>query len=83
MEEPSEPVKTPDVPFGWRKIAVWPTLSYEPRINAKVRVALERKDWRALRSLRVVWYDKYSGRWFTFTKHFFDHIDYALVSHNE
>lgn len=78
MENAPEPQKEVGRP-GWRLIPRYPTLCFDPHDNARVRLALEQKDWRALRRLRVSWYDEYAHQWFRFGPHFFEHLEYLEV----
>jgi hypothetical protein len=49
-----------------------PTLSYSPSISDKVIAAYNKKDWRALNKLQVVWWDQYDLKWCKFGPQFWD-----------
>lgn len=49
------------------------TLSYPSmRIVGRGQEAYNRRDWRELNRLGVVWWDQYALRWHKFTQYFWD-----------
>jgi hypothetical protein len=45
---------------------------YPPSISDKVAAAFNRRDWKALNSMAVVWWCPYAEKWFKFGQSFWD-----------
>lgn len=49
-----------------------PMMYYPPSIFDKVAAAYNKRDWKALNRMAVVWWDPYSERWCKFGPTFWD-----------
>ncbi len=49
-----------------------PTMSWDPSLKPKITEAYNRRDWRELNRLCVVWWDEYGERWHKFGPYFWD-----------
>lgn len=81
LAEQAQPEERPGK--GVRLLPRYPTMCCEPQQAQKASRALEERDWRALRSLRVVWFDEYAERWFPIGPHFWDELEYWEIRDND